>query len=136
MCRSDIVITSQNFRELNQLLRSIKEGEFPEKALLEAELDRALIVASNEIPMNIVTMNSRVRFQLRPFRRALTRTLVYPKDLNGNWARLSIFTTLGSALLGLSTGARITWPHRAGGSVGLIVEQVEYQPEHAEFSRQ
>src|SRR5690606_22300137 len=58
----EIVVTSQDYERLSGLLESLPSGH-PVVERLAAELDRAEIVESDEIPPDIVTMNSRVMIE-------------------------------------------------------------------------
>ncbi len=103
---------------------------------LEAELDRANIVEPNEVPSNIVTMNSTVNFIVESTQEEFVLTLVYPKDIDQGGEKISILAPVGSALLGLSQGDEIEWPRPGGGLIKVKIKEVTYQPERAgEFHR-
>ncbi|MBR9789950.1 MAG: nucleoside diphosphate kinase regulator [Vibrionaceae bacterium] len=76
---------------------------------LEEELDRAIVLEPEEMPDNVVRMNSTVEFKLSGDEKVLTRTLVYPQDLKSS-DDISIFAPVGSALIGLSIGQKLDWP--------------------------
>jgi regulator of nucleoside diphosphate kinase len=84
-------------------------SQFPADAL-EAELDRADVLDPAEIPANVVTMNSTVRFTILEIGKTNTLTLVYPKDMDGSTDKVSIFAPVGIALLGLSVGDEFKMP--------------------------
>jgi regulator of nucleoside diphosphate kinase len=98
---------------------------------LDEELARAEIVGSREVPPDVVTMNSRVRFADESS--GLTReiTLVYPQDADLSSARISVLSPMGSALLGLRVGQAIEWAFPRGGYKRVRVLAVPYQPEAA-----
>lgn len=126
-----ITISSLDAERLETLLDSLPHGAFPGKSDLLAEIDRADIVAPQEMPSTVITMNSRVRFSVESSTEDFTLTLVYPKDMNGSSDRISILAPVGSALLGLSVGSTIEWPKPGGGVLNVRVEEVVYQPERA-----
>ncbi|PLW69602.1 nucleoside diphosphate kinase regulator [Pseudohalioglobus lutimaris] len=130
-----IVLTSQDLDRLEALLDTLPTTTFPGKNELRMELDRAEVVESREIPPDVVTMNSKVRFALESGEE-FCLTLVYPKDIDGSPERISILAPVGSALLGLSAGEHIEWPKPGGGTINVRLEEVIYQPERAgEFHR-
>ncbi|HEX5048636.1 MAG TPA: nucleoside diphosphate kinase regulator [Gammaproteobacteria bacterium] len=128
--RSPIVLTSLDFDRLEALLGTLPPGKFPNKPALEAELERADVVAPERIPANVVTMNSTVRFSIAQSGEEFTMTLVYPKDA-GEPDRISVLAPVGSALLGLSVGDELDWPRPGGGISTVRVTDVVYQPERA-----
>jgi regulator of nucleoside diphosphate kinase len=126
-----IVLTSQDFARLEALLDSLPANAFPGKALLETELRRAEVVEPGQIPPNVVTMNSTVRFTIADSGENFRLTLVYPKDVGGEADRISVLAPVGSALLGLSVGDEIDWPRPGGGMSTVRVVDVLYQPERS-----
>lgn len=82
--------------------------------LLEEELGRATIVPDEELPNNVVTMNSLVTFQDMESGKASTVKLVYPTDADLENNKISILTPVGSALIGLQEGQLINWPFPNG----------------------
>lgn len=126
-----IVISSLDAERLEKLLESLPHNAFPGKDALEAELARADVVEPEDIPANVVTMNSTVRFQVESSKEEFTLTLVYPKDLDSSGSKISILAPVGSALLGLSQGDTIEWPKPGGGLLHVRIEEVTYQPERS-----
>ena len=76
-------------------------------------------------------MNSTVRFALEDSGEEFSYTLVYPRDVDGSEGRISVLAPVGSALLGLSTGDRISWPGPGGKPISVRIVEVVYQPERA-----
>lgn len=133
--RPKIILTSQDLDRLEALLESLPAATFPGRNELRAEIDRAEIVEPQQVPTDVVTMNSKVRFALESGEE-FCLTLVYPKDMDGSTERISILAPVGSALLGLSAGEHIEWPRPGGGMMKVRLVEVLYQPERAgEFHR-
>nr|WP_199710863.1 nucleoside diphosphate kinase regulator [Noviherbaspirillum cavernae] len=126
-----IIISSLDADRLEQLLESLPAHAFPGREDLEAELARAEVVDSKEMPPTVVTMNSTVRFRMESSSEAFTLTLVYPKDVDASGGTISILAPVGSALLGLSKGDEIEWPKPGGGVLRVRIDDVTYQPERA-----
>lgn len=133
--RPGIILTSQDLNRLERLLDALPADSFPGKTELQTELDRAEVVEPQEVPPDVVTMNSKVRFAFESGEE-FCLTLVYPQDTDGSVERISILAPVGSALLGLSTGEHIAWPRPGGGMMKVRLVEVVYQPERAgEFHR-
>ncbi|HEX9174353.1 MAG TPA: nucleoside diphosphate kinase regulator [Telluria sp.] len=95
------------------------------------ELSRAEIVEPQDMPSNVVTMNSRVRFAIDKPEQEFSLTLAYPKDIHGADDQLSVLSPVGNALLGLSIGDRMEWMRPDGALFEVTVLDVLYQPERA-----
>ena len=126
-----IIVSSRDLERLEKLLESLPAGAFPGKSALESELGRAEVVEPEQIPPNVVTMNSTVRFVFTESGEDFRLTLVYPKDAQGEHDRISILAPVGSALLGLAAGDEIQWPKPGGGMMTVRVIDVSYQPERS-----
>lgn len=129
--RPQITLSEQDAERLERLLESLPDSAFPGKAQLEAELSRADILDPHQMPPNVVTMNSKVRFKVQSSAEEFTLTLVYPKDVDGSGGTISILAPVGSALLGLAEGDEIEWPKPGGGTLRVRIEEILYQPERS-----
>lgn len=124
-----IYVTKPDALRLERLLAMSKRTENVEA--LEEELSRASIVASEEIPANVVTMNSKVRFRDEVTGEESEVTLVYPPQSDVNEGKVSILAPVASALLGLSIGQAIEWPMPNGKTRSFKIVSVLFQPEAA-----
>lgn len=96
---------------------------------LESELARARVVEPHEIPPDVVTMNSRVRFLDESTGQEREATLVYPKDADPAAGKISVLAPVGAALIGMRAGETIDWPLPNGRSKRLKILAVTWQPE-------
>ncbi|WP_430010373.1 nucleoside diphosphate kinase regulator [Methylophaga lonarensis] len=127
--KPNIIVSEQDAERLDKLLASLPEKEFSAREALEAELDRAEILPSTEMPNDVVTMNSTVRFRVSSSKDDFCLTLVYPKDMDDSGNKISILAPVGSALLGLRQGDEIEWPGSDGRMMQVRIEEIIYQPE-------
>jgi regulator of nucleoside diphosphate kinase len=97
-------------------------------AKLGAELKRAEQVASEKIPQDIVTMNSRVRLKELKSGRDMEFTIVYPQDADLKAQKVSVLAPVGTAILGCKTGEVVDWPTPQG-TRSFKIEEILYQPE-------
>lgn len=126
-----ITVSELDLNRLEELLEAMPANAFPGKSALEAELARATVIAPEDIPPTVITMNSTVRFRIDGSSEAFSLRLVYPKDVDPAGGTISTFAPVGSALLGLSEGDEIEWPKPGGGVLKVRIEEVTYQPERA-----
>lgn len=125
-----ITLSSLDMNRLEALMEKLPSN-FPGLEALEAELDRADVLDPQEMPSNVVTMNSTVRFTLVETNNHQTLTLVYPKEADGSPDKVSVFAPVGTALLGLRVGDVFELPSPSGKAVTVKVEEITYQPESA-----
>lgn len=102
-----IYITEADIDRLNRIVMNTKDS--PTVRKLQEELDRAIILKSEEIPPDVVTMNSRVQFKTLETDSTSEVTIVYPSDADSSHARVSILAPVGAALIGLRVGDEIEW---------------------------
>lgn len=97
---------------------------------LEEEMKRAHIVSPQEIPSDVVTMNSQVLLCDIDTLETMTYTLVFPKDADIDSGSISVLAPVGTAILGYRQGDIVEWPVPSG-IRRLRIEKVLYQPEAA-----
>jgi len=126
-----IYVTEADVERLEKNLESVlNSGEVPEKIILdlEHEISRATIVDSKQISSDIITMNSRVLLHLDGDEKEVS--LVYPQDADPGSDKLSVFSPIGTAILGYSEGSIIEW-EVSSGVVEIQIKKILYQPEAA-----
>ncbi len=133
MSGKNIYITDNDIKRLRELILVAREfGTKEEQYLrdLENELNRGDVVKSQDIPPNVITMNSEVYLLDLNTKEKITYRLVFPDHADSNQGRLSILAPIGTALLGYSVGDVIEWQVPAG-IAKFKIEKVLYQPEAA-----
>ena len=128
---TQITITRTDERRLSKLLNDQVTQAIGSQTNLQDmghELERAIIVESDEVPADIVTMNSTIRLRDCATGEIETFTLVYPNDANIAQNKLSILAPIGTAILGQKQGDEVRW-RVPGGSRCFHIEEVVYQPE-------
>lgn len=126
-----ITISSLDAARLEKMLAALGSKQDPNTEELQLELDRANIVAPEEMPPDVVTMNSRVIFRMESSGTEFALTLVYPGSVSDGAGEISVLAPVGSALLGLREGDEISWPKPGGGWLKVRILKVVYQPERA-----
>ena len=124
-----IIVSSLDAERLEILLDALPPAEAATHEGLLEELGRAEVVAPEQMPAGVVTMNATVRFQIDAPREELRLTLVYPRNLADTADAISILTPVGTALLGLSEGDAIDWPRPDGKLARVrILEVTQHAP--------
>ena len=117
--------------DLNQLLELVEAQPGKRFEQLESELVRANVVSREEIPEDVVTMNSKVIFENETTRERGEITLVYPGSADIGAGRISVLVPVGTALLGLRVGQSIDWELPGGEKQRYRIVEVPFQPEAA-----
>ncbi|SHK70604.1 nucleoside diphosphate kinase regulator [Desulforamulus aeronauticus] len=128
-----IYITNTDQLRLKKLIDKEKEFNVGTKEYLinlEQELDRANIVTSQEIPPDVITMNSEVLLRDLDTEEEMVYTLVYPEEADLLNDKISVLAPVGTAILGYRIGDVLEWKV-PDGVVKLRVEKLLYQPEAA-----
>lgn len=126
-----ILLSAVDYARLRDLLIAAKQFSSAPSAILsslEHELARAEIVAPNEMPPYVVTMNTCVEVIDAATKKALKCTLVYPSDANPEIGKYSILSDLGIAIIGFSSGDTIEWQFPEGARC-LKLGMIYFQPE-------
>ena len=136
-----IYITDNDMNRLKELIEVAREfgeegdkysKELEKKHLkeLEDELKRGKVVKSQDIPNNVITMNSKVRLRNIDTQEELIYQLVFPGTADSAHNKISVLAPVGTALLGYKVGDIIEWNVPAG-LTKLKVDEILYQPEAA-----
>ena len=130
--KDNLVISSFDKQRLMKLLRSPESSAELREELddLSREIERGAEVRPQEIPPDVVTMNSRVRVTDIESQATQVYTIVFPADADYEKGRISILAPLGTALLGYRVGDVVNW-HVPRGVRRLRIDEIVYQPEAA-----
>lgn len=129
----NIFITDRDMKRLRGLLDSARRFLTRDHQYLETlqeELDQAEVVPSNQVPADIVTMNSHVRLRDMDTGAESEYCLVFPRDADLAKGRISVLAPIGTAILGYRVGETVE-VHAPVGRKRLKVKSVLYQPEAA-----
>jgi regulator of nucleoside diphosphate kinase len=110
-------------RLLGLAMRGLERSPDVAAVLLE-ELVRAEVLPSHAVPPNLVTIGSFVTFRYNDTGWSQKIQLVLPEDADISQGRVSVFTPVGAALIGLSEGQQMSWKTRLGETRSLTVLKV------------
>ncbi len=108
-----ITVSTIDRKRLYALLDNTKEDS-DQVDYLYTELERASVKEPADLPGNVATLGSRLRFRNQETGKEHERVLVLPQETSQYDDAISILTPAGAAMLGLEVGATINWPHRGG----------------------
>ena len=121
--QNNLTIARTDFQKLTELLHAVNSEA---ANLLEEELGRAAIVADDQLPKDVVSMNSKVTFQDIDTGNETFVILVFPHEANIEQNKVSVLAPVGSALIGLRVGQTIGWPMPNGKDKHLKVISVSF----------
>ena len=128
-----IFITRQDRERLTTMLDEALAAKHRDAASLKElahELASAQIVDPQDVPADVVTMNSRVVVKDVENGENSEYTLVFPEQADVAQGRLSVVSPIGTAILGYSKGDTIT-SQTPGGPRQIKITDIPYQPEAA-----
>lgn len=134
MSDKPIHITEFDLKRLKKLLLEAEHAGYRGSdylSKLHAELDRAKVVASQEVSHEVVTMNSKVVLSDLATGEEETYVLVFPEDADIDQGKISILAPIGTAILGYEIGDIVEW-EVPDGVRRLRIERILYQPEAAQ----
>ncbi len=128
--RKPVYITEYDMQRLLRLLNGIQS--YPQERvrleLLIEEMERAVVVPSEKVSEDVVTLNTRMRVRDLDSSEETSIQLVFPNDGDFEHGKISVFTPMGAALIGYSKGDIAEWRVSAG-IKRLRIEEITYQPE-------
>jgi regulator of nucleoside diphosphate kinase len=126
-----IYLTEKDYNRLHEVVQVNRRSSGPlVVAALSKELKRAQVVPSQEIPADVITMNSQVRLKETKSAFTMELTIVYPHEANVSSKKVSVLAPVGTAVIGCKVGETVKWP-MSRGTATYIVEEILYQPEAA-----
>jgi regulator of nucleoside diphosphate kinase len=131
MNKRGIILAEHDLKRLTGLVErttSLADREYIQG--LREELARASVMASEDIPADVITMNSRVVLRDMSTGQTSVCTLVFPGMADPDRNRVSILAPIGTAIIGYRVGDIVELEVPAG-TMRLEVLEVLYQPEAA-----
>jgi regulator of nucleoside diphosphate kinase len=99
-----IIVHSHDYNQLVLAATLARRQGRPHATFLLAELRRASLCRIEEFPDGVVAIGSRITYRLNGVEAALTGTLVFAHEVDRCSGSLSVFSPVGTALLGLRVG--------------------------------
>ena len=131
MNQPSIYITTQDAEKLRKLMREAYHSDYRGSDYLKklaGEIEKASVVQPDQIPSNVITLNSTARLVDQQTNEEMIYTLVFPEDADPSQGKISILAPIGTAMLGYKTGDTFEWD-TPGGKRIIRVKEILYQPE-------
>ena len=87
-------------------------------------------VAAEQVPSDVITMNSRFALRDEHTGDTICYTLVYPEDVAPHDGKVSVLSPMGMVLYGAKVGEEVCWMSSSGPQVATV-KMLLYQPEAA-----
>jgi len=113
-------VVQEDYLRLRQYVMSEK---------LADELDRAIVVNTEQVPEDVVRMHARCTYIDCRIGTQREIELVYPDESDPAMGKISVLTPVGSALIGLRVGQEIAWEFPDGSMRYLKVASVTQRAE-------
>lgn len=133
MAERTIYITEYDAQRLRKLLSEAYHSSYRGSEYLknlQAELERGQVVSPQEVPADVITMNSKVRLTDLESGETMVCTLVFPEDADVEQDKISVLAPIGTAMLGYRQGDSFEWKVPEGVRRFKVAE-ILYQPERS-----
>jgi regulator of nucleoside diphosphate kinase len=122
---------SRTLTELDhaRLCRLIERSPETRHAALADALVHSSLVPAPEVDPDVVTMYTRVLVEDTTRLSQHVYTLCYPADAEPAEGFISVLSPVGAALLGARVGELVRFTRPDGGSTGLVLRRILFQPE-------
>jgi len=108
MKTEQLIIVKKELELLKKHLAHSDLSEFNRNKLL-AELKSAKIMKEQDLPDDVVCLDSKIDIQEMTSKQTFTFHLVLPSEANMKQKKISVFAPIGIALLGYRKGSTVQW---------------------------
>jgi regulator of nucleoside diphosphate kinase len=131
---SNCLVTEQDVTRLSLVIEKMASRRGIDLFPLEEKLAKARLIKAEDAPPFLVTMNSTVMFEILDKSSSgepstMTATVVYPEDADIEHKKISVISPLGTAVLGSTIDAIISWTGNDRQERQLRLLKMIYQPE-------
>jgi len=112
--KNNVILGEDDFRMLKQYAESFSRSAKENEMSLSYELNRAIVVENDELPVDSIRLNSYVRVKELTSDKEMEFSIVMPAFADFKQKKISVLTPMGSALIGLCKGETVEWKMPAG----------------------
>lgn len=116
------MISRKNLDLLKTHLKSSTNLSTFNKLKLKDELKNAIVLKPEELPEDVITIHSKIRFKDMETGQEFNYQLVNPNQANMREGKLSIYVPIGIALFGYRSDAEIQWEMPNGLRTFKVIE--------------
>lgn len=110
--KNEVLISRTDYELIKRIVGTVSAAE--NEMTLAHELSRATIVEDEQMPADVIRLNSKIKVLDVAANNNMEFTLVLPKYADIKQMRISLLTPMGSALIGFKTGDEVEWKVPAG----------------------
>jgi len=128
MADKRIILNHSNYVVLKGLVDSLKRAgkmKQPHFARFAREMKDAIVMDSQTIPDDVITMYSRVVYTYIDSGKSSEAVIAFPAQASQSYSHVSILSPLGLALIGEREGTEVEYV-APGGTYKLKIEEVEH----------
>ncbi len=119
---TQLVIAYEDYKILSNYIRPVAAYDMRNATLLMKEIEKAIIVKKDELPQDVVRLNSRVVVKEESRNKLMELVLVVPEKADIHQNMISIFAPLGVALIGFKQGVKVNCSTPTGNKFFTILE--------------
>jgi regulator of nucleoside diphosphate kinase len=117
-----ITLAQEDFDLLSYFVKNAKNFSQYSLQKLSLELEEAIVVSKDKLPENVVRLNSQVNLKIEEENKEINLRLVMPSEADFKANKVSVFTPLGSAIIGYQEGDLIDWEVPGGNKTFRILK--------------
>jgi len=122
------VADKEKLEDMIARLEAIIPRDLPHLRELESELNRAVVVSPQEIPRDVITMNSQARIKDLGTGEESELRLVFPQYADAAQNKISVLSPIGTSLIGYREGM-VFECKVPDGVRKMLIQKVIFQPE-------
>ena len=125
MISNNLVIRKDDYSLLISYLNHVRrQPTFDRRNINEiiSELEKAVLVNTNNLPGDVVGLNSKVRIKSEDKSEEIEFVIVTPDRANDKEKKISIMAPMGTALIGFRQGQKVKWRVPGGNKSFTILE--------------
>lgn len=119
---NEIFIAHEDYEILNNYVRPAVSFDRGNAALLLKEIKNATIIKKNELPLDVIRLNSKVIVKEESKNKLIELVLVVPEKADIHQKRVSVFAPIGVALIGFKQGEKVNCSTPSGNKSFTILE--------------
>jgi regulator of nucleoside diphosphate kinase len=119
---NQLVIAHEDYEILSNYIRPVVAFDRKNAALLLKEIEKATIVKKDELPQDVVRLNSKVIVKEENKNKVMELILVVPEKADLHQNMISVFAPIGVALIGFKQGEQVNCSTPTGNKLFTILK--------------
>jgi regulator of nucleoside diphosphate kinase len=123
--KKEIMVSEEDYHTITAVLKgSADKTSFnpQDAALLQEELKTARLVTTGQLPADVVRLYSQVKVRDEQNKKIISLSVVLPGKADIRQMKISVFSPMGTALIGYAKGQKVKWKVPSGEKTFTILE--------------